>query len=227
LPLHQTREPAGAAPETRLAKTARKPKAARKPKREQSDETIDKVLTAARGLFVSRGYRGSTLDQIAAAAGLSKGAVYFHFGSKEAVLLQLLKRVNTEVLVPVIEILNAEGLSTFDKLIKFTRIHGEMGITKREELLLLILMSVEFAGQTGEAADYVKSLYTSLYAPLEALVCKGQAAGEIRRDAPSPELAAVIIATHDGAFLEWYRRGGELDGRHLVRATLSVLLHGM
>jgi hypothetical protein len=35
------------------------------------------------------------------------------------------------------------------------------------------------------------------------------------------------VATHDGAFLEWYRRGTQLDGKNLVRATLSVLLHGL
>lgn len=203
------------------------PKKNRKTKREQGDESTRKLLAAARTLFVSRGYKASTLDQIAAAAGLSKGAVYFHFGAKEAVLIQLLKNVEAEVVIPVVEILESEVLSATEKITRFTLIHGEMGITKREDLLLLILMSLEFADQDGEAAELIRRLYTDLYTPLEALIKNGQTSGEIRSDAPSAELASVIVATHDGAFLEWYRRGKQLNGKQLVRATLTVLLHGL
>lgn len=196
-------------------------------KREQRDESFDKLLSAARTLFVSKGYRATTLEQIAAAAGLTKGAVYFHFGAKESLLQQLLSRVETEVILPAIEILKSKGSPVSDKLVQFLRLHGEMGVTKREDLLLLISMSIEFAEQSGEAADSIKRMYGLLYKALEALISRGQAAGEIRRDAPSAELASVIVATHDGAFLEWYRRGTQLDGKNLVRATLSVLLHGL
>ena len=202
-------------------------RAAKRPKSEHRDKSIDKLLTAARALFVSRGYRATTLDQSAASAGLTKGAVYFYFGSKESVLLQLFSQVEKEVIVPVVEILTADGPSISDKLIHFTRIHGEMGVTKTEDLLLLILMSLEFAKQSGEAADCIKRMYSVLYEPLEKLMRAGQAAGEIRRDAPSAELASIVVAAHDGAFLEWYRRGTQLDGKSLVRATFSVLLHGL
>ena len=70
-------------------------------------------------------------------------------------------------------------------------------------------------------------MYKALYAPLEAMIREGQASGQVRRDAPSAELASIVVAVHDGAFVEWYRRGGGLDGRSLVQATVSVLLHGL
>ena len=199
----------------------------RKPRREQRDETFEKLLVAARSLFVSRGYKASTLEQISAFAGLTKGAVYFHFGAKEAVLLELFRRAEKDVIQPVVVILLQEELSPAERLIRFTRVHGEMGVTRREDLLLLILISIEFAGQSGPIGEYVKRLYSILYAPLEYLISQGQASGQIRRDVPSTELASVIVSMHDGAFLEWYRRGGELDGRYLVEAVLSVLLHGL
>ena len=44
---------------------------------------------------MSKGYRSTDLEQIAGAADLTKGAVYFYFGSKEAVLIELLNRVQT------------------------------------------------------------------------------------------------------------------------------------
>jgi AcrR family transcriptional regulator len=47
-------------------------------------------MTAAKRVFAERGYSSATVDDIAAAAGCSKGAYYFHFASKEDALLALL-----------------------------------------------------------------------------------------------------------------------------------------
>lgn len=188
---------------------------------------MEKLLQAARSLFVSKGYRATTLEQIATAAGLTKGAVYFHFGSKEAVVLQLLDLVQIEVILPVVDILEKGPGSMLDRLIRFMHVHAEMGLTRRDDLLLLISMSVEFAEQKGEAAARIKQIYQLFNKPLKLLIKRGQTQGEIRKDAPAAELAAIVIAVHDGAFLEWYRRGTELDGRHLVRTLRTVLLHGI
>lgn len=51
--------------------------------------TRSKLLHAAREVFVATGYRGATLDLIAARAGFTKGAVYWHFPSKPALFLAL------------------------------------------------------------------------------------------------------------------------------------------
>jgi AcrR family transcriptional regulator len=61
---------------------------------------MDLLLQAALRLFVSQGYRSSNLEQISGAAQLTKGAVYFYFGSKEAVLLELLRRVQDVGVAP-------------------------------------------------------------------------------------------------------------------------------
>src|SRR6266702_2873416 len=52
-------------------------------------ETQDKLLDAAEDVFVRDGYEGAQLDEIAATAGRSKGAVYTHFKSKEDLFLAL------------------------------------------------------------------------------------------------------------------------------------------
>jgi len=200
---------------------------ARRTKRQQRDESIDKLLSAAKSQFVSKGYRGTTLEQIATAAGLTKGAVYFHFGAKELVLVQLLERIKDQLIEPALDILKSPGSPAFDKLVGFLRLHGEMGVTHREDMLLLISMSIEFAEVDGEAANAIKQMYATLHSAIEALIQRGQASGEFRRDAPAAELASIVIATHNGAFLEWYRRSTQLDGRNLVRAVVSVLMHGL
>ncbi|HEX8375168.1 MAG TPA: helix-turn-helix domain-containing protein, partial [Geminicoccaceae bacterium] len=54
-------------------------------------EARDELLTAALHVFAERGYRSAGVDEIAAAAGYSKGALYWHFPSKEELLTALLE----------------------------------------------------------------------------------------------------------------------------------------
>jgi AcrR family transcriptional regulator len=57
---------------------------------ETKENTHRQLLDAAERVFVRLGYQGATLDGIAAEAGFTKGAVYWHFRNKEALFLELL-----------------------------------------------------------------------------------------------------------------------------------------
>ncbi len=52
-------------------------------------QTRARLLDAAASVYARRGFEGATLDEVAAEAGFTKGAVYSHFGSKENLLLAL------------------------------------------------------------------------------------------------------------------------------------------
>jgi AcrR family transcriptional regulator len=54
-------------------------------------QTRARLLHAAAEVYASHGFGGATLDEVAAQAGLTKGAVYDHFGSKENLLLALME----------------------------------------------------------------------------------------------------------------------------------------
>jgi AcrR family transcriptional regulator len=55
------------------------------------EQTVQRLLAAARTVFSARGYTGATVDEIVAAAGMSKGAFYTHFGAKEEIFFALLE----------------------------------------------------------------------------------------------------------------------------------------
>jgi AcrR family transcriptional regulator len=54
-------------------------------------QTRSSLLAAATRVYARRGFGGATLDEVAAEAGFTKGAVYSHFGSKENLLLALME----------------------------------------------------------------------------------------------------------------------------------------
>ncbi|MEM9425996.1 MAG: TetR family transcriptional regulator C-terminal domain-containing protein [Pseudomonadota bacterium] len=68
----------------------------------------ESILNAALGVFSDHGFRGATLDQIAAEAGLSKPNVLYYFGSKEAIYTELLSGLLETWLDPLREI-DADG----------------------------------------------------------------------------------------------------------------------
>lgn len=65
----------------------------RKPKTRIQREKSEQILQAALEVFSNYGYRGSTLDQIAEAAGLSKPNLLYYFDSKEKIHSQLLEQL--------------------------------------------------------------------------------------------------------------------------------------
>ncbi len=188
---------------------------------------MELLLEAALRLFVSQGYRSTNLEQIAGAAQLTKGAVYFYFRSKETVLLELLKRVQRTVVETAIEVAEAAGANPRDRMVAYVHYQAGLGITHRDEVLLLILMALEFKEREGDVQAFVTAIYARQCSFIEKLVQSGQKAGVFRRDVPARELASVVIGINDGTFLEWYRRSSVLDGRNLVKALRSLILGGL
>ncbi len=74
-----------------MAKIKQSPKLPAEQRREQ-------LLESARKLFTEQGYRGTSTEEIAQNAGLTKGALYFHFKSKEEILLALVKQMSSRFL---------------------------------------------------------------------------------------------------------------------------------
>ena len=60
------------------------------------EERREQLLCAAKKLFVKKGYRGTTTDEIARKAGLTKGALYYHFRKKEDILYALVQQMCAE-----------------------------------------------------------------------------------------------------------------------------------
>ncbi|MCQ4086376.1 TetR/AcrR family transcriptional regulator [Saccharibacillus sp. JS10] len=62
----------------------------------QSEQTRKKIAEAARNLFVQKGYKATSIEEITAATGSSKGNLYYHFKSKEGLFLYLLDEWDRE-----------------------------------------------------------------------------------------------------------------------------------
>ena len=79
------------------------------------ERTRAALIASARHLFATRGFEGASLDDIAEAAGYTRGAIYRHFANKEDLFFAVSESVNTEVLDAFAEELDLEeGGPTID-----------------------------------------------------------------------------------------------------------------
>ncbi len=70
----------------------------------QGEETKAALLAAARALFGENGYAATSLDDVVARAGVTKGALYHHFGGKAELFLAVYEQVKREVSDRVVEV---------------------------------------------------------------------------------------------------------------------------
>jgi AcrR family transcriptional regulator len=121
----------------------------------KADERRTEILDAAQRLFMSRGYDATTVNDLITFVGISKGAFYHHFSSKDDVLHALVWRMAEQGLAAVLPLLEREDLTPLEKLKAFFN-EGQQyrkenfaalrSITKvlfREENLRLRLRSAE------------------------------------------------------------------------------------
>lgn len=70
---------------------------ARKPRKDMIAETRGKLVSAARKAFGTIGYADASMDELTAAAGLTRGALYHHFGGKTGLLEAVITEIDAEM----------------------------------------------------------------------------------------------------------------------------------
>jgi AcrR family transcriptional regulator len=76
---------------------------------QKRERTFEELISAAERLFTERGFHASTVDEIALAAGYTKGAVYSNFASKEDLFFAVYERRAEKALAGIGEVLDENG----------------------------------------------------------------------------------------------------------------------
>ncbi|MFP4430138.1 MAG: TetR family transcriptional regulator [Spirochaetota bacterium] len=63
--------------------------------KEEAEETKERIVKAAVRVFAEQGFSGAKLSDIASEAGVTRGAIYWHFKNKEALIEELLQRIDS------------------------------------------------------------------------------------------------------------------------------------
>jgi AcrR family transcriptional regulator len=165
----------------------------------QKEQTRALLVEAALRVFAERGYEEAKVEDIAAAAGYSKGAYYFHFGSKEDILLQLLEHWTGE---------QTERLKAFEEASPAAAAlleTLEAFLSYGERAVVWPRLVVEFWAQ-ARLHEAVRQELNRAYASWRRLLAQTfRRAGDsgILSPQTDPDAAAhLVLATHDGLVVE-------------------------
>lgn len=99
-------------------------------KRHDSDATVTEILDAAQALFIEKGYEKTTIQDIVNQLdGLSRGAIYHHFASKEMIVDEVMKRLvpSNQFLMEIRERKGLTGLERIQALLLDSMFDSELG----------------------------------------------------------------------------------------------------
>jgi AcrR family transcriptional regulator len=165
------------------------------------------LIDVAQGLFLTRGYERTTINDVISATGLSKGAFYHHFRAKEDLLEAIADRFARESL-GFIERLQADpGLDALGRLNRLLALSREW---KRGHLAELKAMFTTLLRPENAVLYHriVEAAFAVLAPALAAIIAQGEAEGVF--DAGDPRTAADTLL--------WLANGR----RRLVITALSV-----
>jgi AcrR family transcriptional regulator len=172
------------------------------------------ILDAAYQLFVRDGYDATTVNALIEALGISKGAFYHHFESKDEVMQALARRMAEEMRAKVEPVLARPGLSSVDKLNLMFSFGAKL---KREHVPLVHAMAAFYYREENlRLRARIIAESTAVMGPLFARILdEGQRDGSFTVDDPV-ETARLLI--HLGTFLHdafgdaWQRAANDLKG---------------
>ncbi len=193
---------------------------------ERREQSIEQVLESALAAFVSKGYNATSIDDIARQAGLTKGAVYFYFKGKSALLLELIAQ-SAALYDGIFSQMRASSASATEQLDLFVDWAARVGAENNELLLLPVLMSMEIGSRDKSVERALNRLYNRYHGEMERVVSLGQERCEFDPELYPREQAAILVALTDGMLLEWFRRRNQLSGSNLVQSAKTLIRGGL
>jgi len=188
------------------------------------------IMAAAAKVFARQGLHGSSLDQVAREAGITKGTIYLYYRSKEDLFLATLREKSAQAFMALGTAGGAEGRGGFrGRLASFVaEAYRAMG---SPECLPIIQMVLAEAGRYPETAElFFREIILKNNRRVAAALEEGMAAGELR-----PVDPLVAARTLIGMLLVFVLSqkilGGErvlpLSDRRVVDTVTSIFLDGI
>jgi AcrR family transcriptional regulator len=156
----------------------------------------EQILETALEVIAERGYSGATVRQIAEAAGLSVPGLQHHFGSKEGLLAEVLRRRDSRAVEAFEETASPEIAETFT-----TRIRGNTAVPGL--IQLYARLSAEATEPSHPSHEYFRERYESIRAAAVDGIRTAQQLGQLRSGLNPEMVATMLLALEDGLQIQW------------------------
>jgi len=192
------------------------------PPRSAEPEVRRRLVAAATRLFAERGYEASSVSDIVAAAGVTKGSLYHYFQAKDDLLVEIYNRVLARLLDRLDRLANGPG-TPVDRL-RAVAVDLVVSTLERLDESVVFARSMHLlAPATGTA---VRARWRRYHERFRSLVEDGQGAGLLRTDV-SADLAVRFFLGTVQQVSSWYRPDGAWNATQVGNGFAQLLIDGL
>jgi AcrR family transcriptional regulator len=162
----------------------------RKPKAPEANREM--ILAAAVAEFALRGYKGASMDEVAARTDTTRALINYYFGSKEKLYLAVLHRVYAEIREAErrLDLGHAAPVEAITRIVEFTYNY----YVTHEDFVRLVVAENQARGSHMKKSAAMRKLNRPIIDTLGAVLARGQAQGIFRKDVDAIDVHMSIAA---------------------------------
>jgi len=184
----------------------------------------NQILDAATAVFARLGFHDARMDDIVQASGLSKGALYWYFKSKEDIITAISQRLFTTDIEQLVGLLHAEG-SVSERLQQLIQARIA-GLQEMSDVVTILFEFYATALHQDGVRQFIKAYFQNFHELLVALIQQGIDRGEFRY-VDAVAAAAALDAVFEGLVVRWLIDPEAMQWASVGEAALRLLLDGL
>jgi AcrR family transcriptional regulator len=182
-------------------------------RKEQAEETRNRIYTSAIELMEEKGFGNFTIEDISKKAGVSVGAFYHYFDSKNDILADIFYRADEYFSTKVVTSLSRSSI--LEQIVEYFDYYAQFNVASGVETTQQ-LFNPKIKFFIEEERPMLKIL--------EDLINKGQEKNEIRGDMDAKELVRYLLVMARGIVFEWSLYDGNYDLEAKMNKYMEILV---
>ena len=182
----------------------------------------ERLLAEATRLFAERGYDRTSVQEIVEAAGVTKGALYHYFGSKDDLLHEIYGRV-LRLQTERLDVIAARATDVRERLAEAAADVVVTSIENLDDTKIFIRSMHQLSPEKQKAVRAERRRYHEKF---RSLIEEGQRAGHFRAGL-RPDLAVDFFFGSVHHLGTWYHADGPLSAREVAAEFSDLLLHSL
>jgi AcrR family transcriptional regulator len=187
----------------------------------------ERLLDAGMRLFVKKGYKGSSVAEITKFAGLSRGALYCHFETKEHLAREIIKLFEEKFLNRMIAHVEGGRGSSLEKFERMMGFNVWFAGEHADLCLFMTMISAEMCGSRNRLEPHLKSVYRRWSEFVAGILKEGKGTGEFKKEIDPRMMALVIIGVHDGVLLQKEMNREAINLRSYTKQFRNLIISGV
>ena len=185
------------------------------------------ILNHSMRLFAEKGYHGTSIDDITQSAGLTKGALYWHFKSKEELIKRIIREYESRFLDKMIRVVGKVKGGALDKFEKYLQFCSAFPYYNQDLCISFDSLAIELIGAHHRVEPEIVRINKKYRKFISDLIVQGKKERVFSSKLNARYAALAIEAFQRGGLIQWSMNKNGIDGEKFVGVLNHIVLNGM